>query len=188
MYMINLETVNILKGLDWSSVNERTFYHTTTDEDLFKKVTGIDIPTVKKLNAEKELSCQFCYSKDTDDKITFTASVVLVDETTVWEQIENCANDLLEMFSKEEPAETDTLKEFLEEDAEDIANKIKELDPEKYNEIELYILDNLEEHQKEDIAKEWIGENSEDAWDEVMDVTAEYKVRDFIKDYINDNL
>lgn len=104
-------------------------------------------------------------------------------------------NDLLELYAPKwesllgnalkkvlAATDVDSIVEFIDNNYADVSNKIRE------NFCENLEVDDIGEVLKQDIAKDWIGHNSDDAYDRAMHNMDSHEIKDKIIDYLQNNL
>ena len=185
MKMISVEE---LKSKTWVYRENGQFVTTECENEIYE-MTGFHIPTAKKCENGNLIKYHLLYQKK-DNEITLSVYVwfehgngspIFTDSITL-------EGDVLGLF----PTTEETVESFLNCSGEEFLEKLKERDRLLYNEIETFfqkdVLDNLDGSQKEDIAYEYIEDNPNDSFDKVRDCLSDSDIKDFVKDYINDNL
>ena len=187
--------VESLKTLGWEKQEEGNFIVDVNDA-YFWDMTTMHVPSVRTVNKDAEIICKLQYVK-LEGKCVLYARMYKDTEIRdcIYEENQQFEDDVLGLFAEEEKKQKQSLEDFLKSDnfdPEEFLEQVKAIDREAYdsisNHFEESVMNNLDESQKEDIADEWIGDNTDDAWQKVLDEVSDYTIREFVKDYIQDNL
>ena len=81
-----------------------------------------------------------------------------------------------------EETDVDSIVEFIDSNFPTVSDKIRE------NFCENLEVDDIGEVLKDDIARDWIEQNPDDAYDRAVDNMDSYEIKDKIIDYLSDNL
>lgn len=92
----------------------------------------------------------------------------------------NLLSNVLENALKE--TDVDSIVEFIDSNFPTVSDKIRE------NFSDNLEVDDIGEVLKDDIAKDWIEQNADDAYDRAVDNMDSYEMRDKIIDYLQNNL
>ena len=156
----------------------------SVEELKIKTWNRVDDCTFSAMDCENEISLSVhVYFEHGNGSPIFTDSII-------------CDGDILGLFPEEEPK--GELESFFEgDDMTEVIERFKEKFPKVYGAIidrhAEYVINNLDEydipnHVREDIADSWIEDNPSEAFDKAKDCVSDSEVRDFVKDYISDNL
>lgn len=190
--------VEELKKCSWEKLPDNKFLCVSVDWLTFYKMAAIDYRYFEEKNIA--FRYEIFFIKLPDGQFEY--------EVNFYEKEERQYNDYLivetddlELFQAEEKPETDwrnllsnVLENALEEtDVDSIVEFIDSNFAEVSDKIRENFSDNLEVDDigdvlKDDIARDWIERNSDDAYDRAVDNMDSYEIRDKIIDYLSDNL
>ena len=190
--------VEELKKCSWEKLPDNKFLCVSVDWMTFYKMTAIDYRYFEEKNIAfryeiffiKLPDGQFEYEVNFYEKEERQYSDYLIVETddlelfkteekpgTDWESL---LSNVLENALKE--TDVDSIVEFIDNNFADVSNKIRD------NFCENIEVDDIGEVLKDDIAKDWIEHNPDDAYDRAVDNMDSYEMRDKIIDYLQSNL
>lgn len=193
--------VEELKSCEWVKARDSDKFLCESVPSLtFYKMTAIDFEyfEVKNINFRYEI----IYTKTTDNQFSWEVNFYENEERQYSDYL-LVENDDLELFSRleEQKEELDwrdvlscTLNQILlSESVEDVVDYIDNNFPSISDKIRENCIENLDpsdidDSLKEDIAGDWIDDNSSDALDRAWDNMDSYEIKDKIIDYLSDNL
>ena len=193
MKMLSVEE---LKIKTWNRVDDCTFGAMDCENEIYS-MTGFHIPTAIKCENGELIKYNLLYQKK-ENEISLSVHVYFEhgNGSPIFTDSIVCDGDILGLFPEEEPK--GELESFFEgDDMRDVINRFKEKFPNVYEAITdnhtEYVLDNLNEydipsHVERDIAESWIENNPSEAFDMAKDQACDSDIRDFVRDYICDNL
>ena len=205
---LTTEQIETLKTMDWQGDrNGDLLYFTNTNDSYFQDITGVCVSCLRELLGSNntmesfywEIAYRFHKESDFFDlhyAIWCKGDIVkdgIIQEfdddvlglftenkpDTDWQE---ALKTLLENIFKNPEADTEKIVDFIDSNFPCISDKIRE------NCIDNLVPSDLDDSLKEDIARDWIDDNTNDAWDKVWDSLDSYDIKDKIIEYLSDNL
>ena len=205
MKTLTIEQVETLKNVWWEKENETSFSF-IPDIKTFTELTDYDVEEWTKDAQSVDLSIKYQTTNITENEIPYYALRFIAKiHGIIW------ADEYFVMFKGDELGLfTPKAEEQEEEDPIELLKKALKLCEEKevevpdmtsviednvyiYDAIKTQVLDNigvndLPDYVIEDAAREWIDNNSGDAYDRAVNAMESYEIRDKIIEYLSDNL
>ena len=191
MKELNETIKNILlehKNQAYAIGNEKRYGLSLGDDD-YKKVTGVDLSTLKLEHGDKNVYGQVIYWKSDDEAIELKYETIIDDEAQ--DSLSgvivapDVKEDYLELFSTND---SNSIDSFLgKHDIKDVLEKIYD----DYNEDFCNYLDNLDvsafpDGVKESCASNYISDNPTSSCRDAMSYMSSYDVKDVLKDMIDE--
>jgi hypothetical protein len=213
MKTLTTEQIETLKTMDWQDdrgedLTGALLYFSNTNDSYFQDITGVCVSCLRELlgssNTMESFYWEIAYRYHKKNAL---ADAFYDLHYAIWYKgvvkdgvIQEFDTDILGLFTEEKPgtdwetllgnaikkalAETDvdSIVEFIDNNYADVSNKIRE------NFSENLEVDDIEEVLKDDIAKDWIEQNYDDAYDRAVNNMDSYEMKDKIIDYLQNNL
>ena len=205
------EQIETLKTMDWQydryeASGAALLYFSNTNDSYFQDITGICVSCLRELlgcsNTMESFYWEIAY-RFHKDSVDYDLHYAIWCKNDVVKDgvIQEFDTDILGLFTEQKPTSTDwksllsdTLKkafeetdvdsivEFIDNNFADVSNKIRE------NLCENLEVDDIGEVLKDDIAKDWIEQNPENAYKRAVENISSYDMKDKIIDYLQNNL
>lgn len=211
MKTLTTEQLETLKTMDWQDDRNTTLgndllYFSNTDDSFFQDITGVCVSCLRELLGNDNTTISFyweiAYRKKEGNLFDLHYAIWCKGDVVKNGVIQEFDTDILGLFTKteEKPGTdwesllSDALKKALEEtDVDSIVDFIDSNFPTVSDKIRENFSENLEvddigEVLKDDIARDWIEQNPDDAYDRAVDNMDSYEIKDKIIDYLSDNL
>ena len=180
------------------STDETVILRADVDKETYCKIADIDLKTVSMLGnvygileyfengGQFTLKCETYLNTEEEDYMEERLSVEYAH-----------TYDFLDLFKKEEDTDVTSpdvqkkyVQHYLEDNKDDIADKLYDDFPEVYAELKEQIIESLEHDDvgdclAEEIADNWIRVNSEEAFDKALNEISSYDLKDKIKEAID---
>lgn len=207
-YLLSTDKLEELKSYAWEKNHDTdTFFIGGISIECFTSLLGYDLVKLQELKADNvSMDWDLVYGKPgTDEKHPnsyYLQGVVYIDNKIFNEKSYIADVDFLGLYTKTEEkpgtdwknllsnvlenalkeTDVDSIVEFIDNNFADVSNKIRE------NCCENLEVDDIGECLKDDIARDWIEHNPDDAYDRAVENMYDSDVRDKVIDYINENL
>jgi hypothetical protein len=200
------EQIKGLKSYAWEKNHDTDiFFIDGISIECFTDFTGYDLAKLQDLKADNiSMGWDLVYGKPgTDEKYPtsyYLQGIVYIDNKIFNDEKHFISDvDFLGLYTKEEEKTEeqlflDTIAGFIgEHDDEHIIDLLKQNCTDFWNKIVCDVAENLtvtdiDDSLKDDIARDWIEQNSSDAYDTAIDNMDSYEIKDKIMDYLSDNL
>ena len=211
MKTLTVGQIETLKTMDWQDDRNEDLtggllYFSNTDDSYFQDITGVCVSCLRELlgssNTMDSFYWEIAYRYHKNSNFYDLHYAIWCKGDVVKDGVFQVFDtDILGLFTEEKPTGTDwesllsdalkkafeetdvdSIVEFIDYNYADISNKIRE------NLCENLEVDDIGDCLKDDIARDWIEKNPDDAYDRAIDNMDSYEIKDKIIDYLSDNL
>lgn len=198
------QKIEMFKAMSWDKMDVDAFITRCNNVAFIGEIMEIDTDTIKKCSGKNGVCCDFIYRKDVgpERKNVLFGNVITSNDNgddgdmVYTKDIEFFSDDALGLFSPGEPKELDAVDNFkdalrrlLDEKSNDeVIDILIDSDDDLWNDITNYIEENMDDSEKEDVARDWIRDNAADAYEYALCDMDSYEIKDKIIDYLSDNL
>lgn len=210
MKTLTTEQIETLKTMDWQDdrnedLTGALLYFSNTNDSYFQDITGVCVSCLRELLGNNDTIETFYWEiayRYHKDNMNYDLHFAIWCKGDVVKDgvIQEFDTDILGLFTEKKPGTgwenllRDALKKALEEtDVDSIVDFIDSNFPTVSDKIRENFSENLEvddigEVLKDDIARDWIEQNPDDAYDRAIDNMDSYEIKDRIITYLSDNL
>ena len=216
MKTLTTEQIETLKTMDWQydryeASGVALLYFSNTDDSYFQDITDVCVSCLRELlgnnNTMESFYWEIAYRYHKDTSFYDLHYAIWCKGEVVKDGIiQEFDTDILGLFTKEEEKtdnlseeeiikklsaalalatdnlDIDKIVELIDNNFADVSNRMRE------NFCENLEVNDIGDVLKDDIARDWIEQNPDNAYDTAVDNMSSYDVRDKIIDYLSDNL
>ena len=204
------EQIETLKGMDWQDDRgDNLFYFGSKNHDaFFEELTQLYIMCLRELlgndDTMESVYWEIAYRKRNESLFDFHYCIWAKNDVAKDGVIAEYDTDILGLFTEEknddlseeeiikklssaltlatDNLDIDRIIDLIDNNFADVSNRMREIFCENLE------VDDIGECLKDDIAKDWIERNPDDAYDRAVDNMGSFEIKDKIIDYLSDNL